>query len=356
MIGHASRSLLRSILVPAAFVALMAQGASSSTVTLSGFNLITSGDVSTNSDVGGAVLIGGTLQTGLTFGGNLSNPSAGTTAVINTIGSGVNFLNTNNTIAGNVSTGAGNFYESSSSSTSLSKFTQSTNTVSSYTTGLSTYLSNVSQGYGSLAINSSYSTTLTNGQLDLVAGTPTNIGGQSVLVFSISLSTLLGLTNDNITLTNSSGASISLAAGETMIVNVAGTPLQGGPTAFSSSVNSNLVGLHDSANILFNFENATSLSGIPNLGASILAPNATLNTNNSLVGGIYVQAIQNVGEIDMAQSNGTGTTNGGFTGYVPSGGVVPNVVPEPASVAMIVIGGGIAAGYTAVRRRRAAKA
>jgi choice-of-anchor A domain-containing protein len=356
MIRLDSRSLFRSILMPAALVASMAQSAWSGPVTLSGFNLITSGDVSTNSDVQGSVLIGGTLKTGLTFGGSLSTPKSETTAVINNIGSGVNFLNTNSTIAGNVSTGVGNFYGTSSSSASLSQFTQSTSTLSSYAAALAGYLPSVSQGYSSLATNSTVATSLGSGNaLDFKAA-PTTIGGQSVAVFNISTSlfTSSAYQNGNITLTDASGNPLTAAqvANETIVINVTGTSF-----SVTNGINfGNLIGLNDSANIIFNFESVSSLTNITSLGGSILAPNATLNTGSSLVGGIYVQSITSVGEIDLAQSNGSGTPNGGFTGYVPSVIVSNAAVPEPASLSMIVIGGGIAAGYAAMRRRRAAKA
>ena len=132
---------------------------------------------------------------------------------------------------------------------------------------------------------------------------------------------------------------------QTAIINVTGVGAQG----FTNNLSfSNITNLQDSAKILFNFgTSATSLDGIPALGGSILAPDAVLSTNSTLVGGVYVGSLLNQGgEIDLARANGAQAL--GFTGFTPS------AVPEPASVVMVGLGGLLAVGGAAHRRRRRA--
>jgi choice-of-anchor A domain-containing protein len=291
-------------------------------ISLGDFNVITTGNLSDNSDVQGRVLVGGSLLTNnFNFGGHLgSNSSLSTPAgIFNNLGSGVTNLDNNGT----------NFlFGSATSATEVNGISASPTEVASYTTNLASYLNSVSIGYAGLATNSTVSEP-NNNQIAFNA-TPTTINGQSVAVFSVSQSFF-----------EQSGTVSSLTgvtAGTTVIINVTG----GADSLSFQGLNfSAFQQLNDQANIIFNFENVTALNGVSNLGGSILAPDAVLNTGNSLTGGIYVQSIASVGEIDLA--NSMGTPGNGFTGFV--------TVPEPSSIVSTMLGVSLVVGCFRHRRR-----
>lgn len=327
------RRLSRSLLLPAALVVATSGQASADLTSVGSFNLITSGNLSgDSSDVQGRVLVGGTLGVNqFTFGGQLGNiagGTSGTNGVFNILGSGVTAPN-NNSLP-NV------YYATNSSGGTVSNASTNASLVSGYTHNLGGYLTGLSTAYADLASNS---TTTVSGSTVTFAATPTTIGGKSVAVFSVNQSVF---TNQNESFTLSGGSSST-----TYIINVTGGTAGNDALTFAGGLGlSNIINQNNSANILFNFENATALNGLPNLGASILAPDATLNTSNSLTGGVYVQAVQDTGEIDLSRANGTLVS--GFTGFAPS------IVPEPSSVVMVTIGGALAVGFGVHRRRRSA--
>jgi choice-of-anchor A domain-containing protein len=335
--NHAFR--VRTILLPAIVLGSMAQGASAditnTPLTLANFNVITAGNLSDSSDIQGRVVVGGTLMTNLNLGGQLSQStnSSSINGYFSTVASGVSLSDNN--------LPATTFVYGTASGGSVSGATQATASQASYYNGaLANYLTGLSTGYDHLTANSTATEgTGSNTNLYTFNLNPTTIGGKSVAVFNVSASLF---TNSSNTLQLSTNP----VAGETVVVNVIGS----GSISISSGLGiSNFVNANDSANIIFNFENATALTIGENLGASILAPDAALNTNGvSLKGGVYVNSIANVGEIDLATSSSGSAL--GFTGYVPA------TVPEPASLAMMLLGGGMAAGSAAVRRRRASKA
>jgi choice-of-anchor A domain-containing protein len=291
-------------------------------INLGDFNLITTGNLSDNSDVQGRVLVGGSLLTNnFNFGGHLgSNSSLSPPAgIFNNLGSGVTNLDNNGT----------NFlFGSADSATKVNGVSASPTEVASYTSNVASYLNSVSVGYAGLATNSTVSEP-NNNQIAFNA-TPTMINGQSVAVFSVSQSFF-----------EQSGTVSSLTgvtAGTTVIINVTG-----GADALSfQGLNfSAFQQLNDQANIIFNFENVTALNNITDLGGSILAPDAVLNTGSMLTGGIYVQSITAVGEIDLA--NSMGTPGNGFTGFV--------TVPEPSSIISTILGVVLVGGFSRSRRR-----
>jgi choice-of-anchor A domain-containing protein len=325
----------RSIPLAAALIALAAQGASAD-INLGDFNLITSGSVTgDNSDVQGRVLVGGTLSVnGFNFGGHLSGSSLTPPAgIFNALAGNVTSLDNN---GHNFIFGSGNTVNSPNSPVSATP-----NLVAPYVSGLSSYLSMVSSDYAGLATNSTVTASDRN-QISFAA-TPTMIHGQSVAVFSVDQSFFSSNGTVNSITTNGVAG---FAAGTTVVINVTGGTPGNDPLSFGTF--SPFQNIQDSANIIFNFENATSLTGVNNLGGSILAPNADLNTGSSLVGSIYVKSISNTGEIDQPFSSGTEVH--GFSGYVPA---VSVAVPEPASVASTLAGLAIA-GVAAWRRRRRA--
>jgi choice-of-anchor A domain-containing protein len=293
-------------------------------ISLSEFSVITSGNLTDSSDVQGRVLVGGTLTTNnFNFGGQLGSnsnlsPPAG---IFNALGSGVTNLDNNGT----------NFIYGSASVSSVNGVTANPSEVATSTNNLASFLNSVSAGFSALATNSTVSEP-NNNQISFAA-TPTTINGQSVAVFSVDQSfftqsgTVTGLTG--------------VTSGTTVIINVTGGTPGNDPLSFGSLNFSAFQQLNDQANIIFNFENATALNGIGNLGGSILAPNAVLDTGNALVGAIYVQSIASVGEIDLPNSNGTPAP--GFTGFI--------AVPEPASIVSTLLGVGLVGGV-AWRRGR----
>jgi choice-of-anchor A domain-containing protein len=312
----------RLFLVSTALVVLVPQIAPAG-IDLGAFNLVTTGNLSDNSDVQGRVLVGGTLNTSnFNFGGHLSGsnltPPGG---IFNALGSGVTSLSNN---GHNFIFGSGH---------TIGGVTASPSAVTPYTTGLASYLSSVSAGYAALATNSTINSNDPN-QIKFAAS-PSLINGQSVAVFSVDQSFFTG----NGTVSSLTG----VGATTTVVVNVTGAAaaLNYGNLNFSSFQN-----LNDQANIIFNFENATALNNITNLGGSILAPNATLSTGSSLVGSVYLKSISNTGEIDAPKVNGTEVT--GFAGFVPS-----VAVPEPASIVSSLIGLVLAGGVAWRQRQRA---
>jgi choice-of-anchor A domain-containing protein len=319
---------VHAILLPAVLISLTSQGASAGIISLSSFNLITTGNLTDNSDVQGRVLVGGTLNTnnfnfGGHLGGSILTPPGG---IFNALAGNVTGLNNNGT----------NFIFGSGSPIG----SQVANPVATaaYTTGLASYLASVSTGYAGLATNSTVNSTNLN--LIQFTASPTTINGQSVAVFSVDQSFF--------TQTGTVSSLTGVTAATTVVINVTGgTP--GNDTLSFGSINFGAFqNLSDQSNIIFNFENATSLTGIANLGGSILAANADLNSTNSLVGSVYVKSISNTGEIDQPHNNGTEVT--GFGGFVPA--LVG--VPEPASVVSMLVGLAIAGGASWRRLRQRA--
>jgi hypothetical protein len=292
-------------------------------ILLSDYNLIATGDVTDQSDVQGRVLIGGTLHSNaFTFGGHLTGstltPPAG---IFHALSSNVTALNNNGK---NFIFGSGG---------PINGQVADPTATAAYTNGLSPFLSGTSAGYAALPTNSTIDATDPN-QIKFMA-TPTPIDGHSVAVFSVAQSFF----TQSGTVSNLTG----LTPGETLVINVTGSgALNFGPLNFSAFHNA-----HAEAYIIFNFKNTTALNGMANLGGSILAPSAVLNTNSSLVGSVYVMSISNTGEIDQPHSNGSEVT--GFQGFVPG------AVPEPASIVSMLTGLCLVVGVVWFSRRLASR-
>ena len=297
----------------------------SADLNLSQYNLIASGNlVSDSSDIQGRVIVGGTMSVNnFTFGGQLPAGSAGPAGVFGTLGSGVSTLNAN-----------GNTYVYGGPTGAIAGQAANPSAVATYTNGLASYLSHVSTAYGAMATNSTVNASDRN-QIAFTA-TPTTIGGRSVAVFSVDQSFFA-----------SSGTVSKLTgfdASTTIIINVTGGTPGNDPLNFANF--SPFQNATNQANILFNFENATSLAGVNNLGGSILAPSADLSTSMTLVGSVYVKDVLSVGEIDLPKLGQAQET--GFIGYVPN----VSAVPEPSAIVLTLMGLG-ASGAWGWRRRRA---
>ncbi len=89
---------------------------------------------------------------------------------------------------------------------------------------------------------------------------------------------------------------------------------------------------------VWNFYNATSISVGAQFGGSILATNASLTNTNNIEGAVVVKTFTGRGEVHLQS----------FTGNIPG---TPNQVPEPGSLALVLVG---LLGAGAARRRRQA--
>jgi choice-of-anchor A domain-containing protein len=119
---------------------------------------------------------------------------------------------------------------------------------------------------------------------------------------------------------------IVVPTGATVVINVAGTS-----DALNSQINLNgtqLSNTSDAAsNVLFNFDDATSLSLNAEINGSILAPYALVTGNSEIDGTVIAAQIADNGEVDNAE----------FTGTVPPGPAT-TVTPEPSSLMLFGTG------------------
>jgi choice-of-anchor A domain-containing protein len=278
---------------------------SSSQDILSTFNLVTTGDVATHSDIEGSAVVGGNL-TGSTFFNNNVPPSPAVDLygnLGNTTGNPLNLDSAGDLYySGTVSPGQVNFNGGGH------HFTTLPNPLSTYTSplgALSTQLSTLSATSG---------TSITNGNFN--AGSNTGI-----VVFDIAGSQLeTDLTNHDFSFTGTGVTSY--------IINVTGDFSQPSSTHFNT----------DQRNALFNFEDAATLD-LGQFGASILAPDAdlTITGGGDIEGSVFAASFSGGGELH---------NNNLFDGALP-----PTAVPEASTWAMMLAGfAGL--GFVAYRRSR----
>jgi choice-of-anchor A domain-containing protein len=258
---------------------------------LSNFNLVTTGNVSTNSDIVGDAVVGGNLSGATFFGGGANIPSSPDLYLFGKLNSSLN-LNSGGDLyfAGttsqhvNYNGGGGKLY------------TTLPNALSYYTnplTDLSTQLADLTATTGTSFVNGKFN-----------AGSNTGI-----VVFDISGSTLASdLVNHDISFTGGKGVT-------SYIINVIGNFTDPSSTHFNV----------DQEDALFNFENATTVN-LGQWGASILAPDAavTITSGGNIEGSLFASSFLGGGELH---------NNNLFDGALPSA-----AAPEPSTWAMLIVG------------------
>jgi choice-of-anchor A domain-containing protein len=258
---------------------------------LSNFNLVTTGNVSTNSDIVGDAVVGGNLSGATFFGGGANIPSSPDLYLFGKLNSSLN-LNS-----------GGNLYFAGTTSQHVNYnggggklYTTLPNALSYYTnplTDLSTQLADLTATTGTSFVNGKFN-----------AGSNTGI-----VVFDISGSTLASdLVNHDISFTGGKGVT-------SYIINVIGNFTDPSSTHFNV----------DQEDALFNFENATTVN-LGQWGASILAPDAavTITSGGNIEGSLFASSFLGGGELH---------NNNLFDGALPSA-----AAPEPSTWAMLIVG------------------
>jgi choice-of-anchor A domain-containing protein len=269
---------------------------------LSSFNLVTTGNVSTQSDIVGDAVVGGNLSGATFFGGGSNIPSSPDLYVFGKLNSSLN-LNS-----------GGSLYYAGSPSQPVNyngggkHYTTLPNALSSYTdplTALSAQLSDLTATTGTSFVNGKFN-----------AGSNTGI-----VVFDIKGSTLTSdLVNHDFSFTGKGVTSY--------IINVIGNFTDPSSTHFNV----------DQEDALFNFENAATVN-LGQWGASILAPDAalTITGGGNIEGSVFAKSFLGGGELHNDNL---------FDGALPT-----TAVPEPSTWAML-LAGFVGLGFLGWRRAR----
>ena len=260
---------------------------------LSNFNLITTGNVSTQSDIVGDAVVGGDLS-GATFFGGSHVPASPTLYVFGKLNSSLN-LNS-----------GGSLYYAGGSSPKVNyngggkHYTTLPNPLGNYTdplTDLSAQLANLSATSGTSFVNGKFN-----------AGSNTG-----VVVFEMTGAELASdLVNHDISFAGNGVTSY--------IINVIGDFTERSSTHFNV----------DQEDALFNFEDATKVN-LGQWGASILAPDAAvkITSGGNIEGSLFAEQFLGGGELH---------NNNLFNGALPTTALVTAPVPEPSTWAMLIAG------------------
>jgi len=257
---------------------------------LSSFNLVTTGKVSTNSDIVGDAVVGGNLSGATFFGGGANVPASPDLYLFGKLNGSLN-LNS-----------GGNLYYSGSISPPWVNFNGGGKHYAVLPEALSDYTSPLTELSTQLSsLTATSGTSFVNGKFN--AGSNTG-----VVVFDITGSALASdLVNHDISFTGKGVTSY--------IINVIGDFTDPSSTHFNV----------DQQDALFNFEDATTVN-LGQWGASILAPDAALaiTSGGNIEGSVFAASFLGGGELH---------NNNLFNGALPTA-----PVPEPSTWAMLIAG------------------
>jgi choice-of-anchor A domain-containing protein len=275
---------------------------------LSSFNLVTTGNVSTQSDIVGDAVVGGNLSGATFFGGGSNVLSSPDLYLFGKLNSSLNLNSGGSLYYAGSTTQHVNYNGGGKLQTTLP------NPLGYYTdplTALSAQLSDLSATTGTSFVNGKF-----------------NAGSNSgIVVFDISGSTLASdLVNHDISFAGTGVTSY--------IINVIGNFTDPNSTHFNT----------DQRDALFNFEDATTVN-LGQWGASILAPDATvaITGGGNIEGSLFAKAFLGGGELH---------NNNLFNGALPTAALATAAVPEPSTWVMLFAG---FAGLSFLGWRRAGK-
>ncbi len=294
------------------------------------FNLVVLDDATSDSDVDGRTYVGGDLTggiylqhpndtpasayAGLTVQGNTSNVKVtdyGAVVGGNLTNSTINNGNTVvlGTASGDAFNGGGHYYagtvgSGNSNGTYDPSLLFSAAAIAATSTNFSNVLDDLSNQLQSIGSTGS-SITVTGAKVTFNASVDAN----GLAVFTITDSSIFETKIDEYAF-NLNEATTVIINSDATTVNIDANFLGGSAPDFGSK-------------ILWNFYNATSVTLATQFGGSLLATDAMLTNYNNIEGGVYVDTLNQKGEIHLQS----------FTGTIPS---VP--VPEPST--MLLFGTG----------------
>jgi choice-of-anchor A domain-containing protein len=274
---------------------------------LSSFNLVTTGNVSTRSDIVGDAVVGGDLSGATFFGGGSNIPSSPTLYLFGKLNSSLNLNSGGSLYYGGATSPKVNYNGGGK------RYTTLPNPIGYYTdplTDLSDQLSELTATTGTSFVKGNFN-----------AGSNTGI-----VVFEISGSEFASdLVNHDISFTGKGVTSY--------IINVIGNFTDPNSTHFNV----------DQQNALFNFGDATKVN-LGQWGASILAPDAalTITGGGNIEGSVFAKSFLGGGELH---------NNNLFNGALPTRVLPAAAVPELSTWAML-FAGFAALGFLGWRRGR----
>lgn len=254
---------------------------------LSRFNLISSGNVSTQQDIEGSTVVGGNLNGATFFNNNVpANPS------IYLYGN----LGGNNV---NINGGGTLYYTGTPTGVNFNGGSKQNKNLPNALTDYTTPLTQLSAKLGTLTATAGTS---------IVGGTFKANGAQGLVVFNLTAAQLNNaLSNQQVTFSGNSGVT-------GFIVNVTGNFTESSSTNFNTA----------QQNALFNFSDATNVT-LGNWKTSVLAPNASLGIQNGYIAGsVFAASFTGGGELHNDNL---------YNGALPT-----SPVPEASTWAMMLAG------------------
>ena len=273
---------------------------------LTDYNLVVTGDLDTNSETEGRALIGGNLKGQATQFGFRLPPDTPDTSTTLTVGKDVDINGAVTVSHGNAMIGG-------------SVLNGPVNAPGGTQTGVSGLATIGASAAQELMADSNYFASLT------ANSTYTQPGSQPAPVVFNAAPDANGLAVFNVDgsiFSNDKVQQFDLNAhGATQFVfNVTGTSIAFNQGNFVG----NLASLDFASKAIFNFYQATSVSFDRHFFGAVLAPNATFSNSTANEGSVFVKEFNQRGEVHLPT----------YKGLLP-----PSAVPEPASLAMLTLGG-----------------